>query len=729
MPFAFRVPKPSPYYVLSFLSLLPFSSLAADFIADNPVPASVEIKASRNAGDERQRASASKSVILREEITRYGDSNLSEVLKRLPGITISNSSARGNEVQMRGLGNGYTQILLNGEATPNGFSIDSIAPDLIERIEVMRTATAEFSTQAIAGTINIVLKKTIQTGQREIKLGLAESRSQLSPNVALQLSERSGNLSYTLAAIIQRQLRATSENLEETGFDQNGLLNLQRQTSLEERMSRDELSLAPRLIWKLENGDSVTSQSFLSSGHINDIKDRRESSVLNTPSEFPLNHSNWNAYTKALRSDLNWLRKLEDSAKLDSKFGVYLSHRDTDFDFQGFNLEQQMLERHLVNSSIQDQSLTLSGKYSAPFIENHALIVGWDGSLIQRTEDRVERINDLLSNSTASSNEAYRAGVKRLALFVQDEWDISRLWNASLGLRWEGLQTNTSGNVLSQVENRSSVFSPLLQTVWKLSELENQQQQVRLALTRTYKAPTTTSLIPRRYTSDNNNNATNPDTQGNPQLRPELAWGLDAAFEQYFGAGALFSASAYLRKIDDVILDQLSLQNGTWISTPANSGQAYIRGLELELKWPLQSWLASAPDMTLSGNLNRNWSRVEQVPGPDNRLDRQAPLSANLAIAYKASQQLSMGCTFSYTQGGTVRVSAVQRGYTNQRRQLDAYAAWNLQKQTQLRLSVNNLLPQDKVSIDNYQDQQGARNLSTTAPSYRSVKLLLEHKF
>jgi outer membrane receptor for ferrienterochelin and colicin len=728
MPHSLRVLAPA-LALYSAISLLPLTTLAAELTAEPPVPASVEVKGRNTSTDERQYATASKSVVNREEITRYGDSTLSEVLKRIPGITIAISSARGSEVQMRGLGNGYTQILLNGEPTPNGFSIDSIAPELIERIEVMRTPTAEFSTQAIAGAINIILKKTILTGQREMKLGLAETRQQLSPNVSLQLSDRNGNLSYAIAGTIQRKLHPNTEILDETGFDQTGKLNLQRHTVMEQRMTRDEINLAPRLIWKLAEGDTLTSQSFISSGHINDIKDRQESSALNTPSEFPVNHSQWNAYTNTLRSDLNWVRKLDDGAKLDSKFGVNLSHRDTDFDFLGYDQARQLIGRHQVNSQIQDQSVTLSGKYSAPFMEQHALVLGWDGSLIQRAENRVERMSDALGSTTANSNEDYRSSVKRLALFAQDEWDISRLWSASLGLRWEGLQSSTSGNVLARVDNRSSVFSPLLQTVWKLSEVENQQQQIRLALTRSYKAPTTTKLIPRRYTSDNNNSAINPDTQGNPYLRPELAWGLDAAVEQYFGNGGLFSASAYLRQIDDVILDRLTLENGTWISTPANSGQAHIRGIELELKFPLQSWLATAPAIDLRANLNRNWSKVDSVAGPDNRLDQQVPLSANLAIDYKPNQQLSMGSTLSYKRGGYIRSSYAQRGYTGNHRELDCYLAWNMEKQTQLRLILANLLPQKLFSIDNYQDQQTHRSLSTTVPGYRTLRLLLEHKF
>ena len=62
---------------------------------------------------------------------------------------------------------------------------------------------------------------------------------------------------------------------------------------------------------------------------------------------------------------------------------------------------------------------------------------------------------------------------------------------------------------------------------------------LRLALARTYKAPLLAKLVPRRYTTDNNNNPTNADEQGNPQLRPELAWGLDVAYERYLGDVAM----------------------------------------------------------------------------------------------------------------------------------------------------------------------------------------------
>jgi len=108
----------------------------------------------------RRLSTAAKSVYGREELDRNGDTSISEVLKRLPGVTLGGPPGRGGGgVRMRGLGNGYTQMLVNGERPPPGFSLEALAPDQVERIEVMRGPVAEHSTQAIAGTINIILRE------------------------------------------------------------------------------------------------------------------------------------------------------------------------------------------------------------------------------------------------------------------------------------------------------------------------------------------------------------------------------------------------------------------------------------------------------------------------------------------------------------------------------------------------------------------------------------------
>jgi len=132
-----------------------------------------KIEVGADSLSERRESTASKIIVNNAEITKFGDSNLMDVLKRLPGITVDTGpGGRGGTVRMRGLGSGYTQILVNGERMPPGFSIDSIAPDMIERIEIIRGATAEFSTAAVAGTINVVLRKALSQQKLEGRAGV-----------------------------------------------------------------------------------------------------------------------------------------------------------------------------------------------------------------------------------------------------------------------------------------------------------------------------------------------------------------------------------------------------------------------------------------------------------------------------------------------------------------------------------------------------------------------------
>lgn len=167
------------YYRLTPISLLAFCAAAfaqpaqqtapvTATVQENPAKekpaqekpiAKVEIKGSADDYDPRRDDTASKTVILNAEIMKYGDTNVFDILKRAPGVTVI-----GNSIRMRGLGGNYTQILVNGERPPPGFSLDNLPPEQIEKIEVIRAGTAEHSMQAIAGTINIVLKKSLRNG-------------------------------------------------------------------------------------------------------------------------------------------------------------------------------------------------------------------------------------------------------------------------------------------------------------------------------------------------------------------------------------------------------------------------------------------------------------------------------------------------------------------------------------------------------------------------------------
>ena len=132
----------------------------------------VEIKSNRdNTMEERRQSTAAKIVIGREELDKQGDGTLGEVLKRLPGVTIQGAPGRGGAIRMRGLGGGYTQILLDGQRVPPGFSVESLTPEMVEKVEIMRAPTAETGARAIAGTINIILREGQRANPDDLKVG------------------------------------------------------------------------------------------------------------------------------------------------------------------------------------------------------------------------------------------------------------------------------------------------------------------------------------------------------------------------------------------------------------------------------------------------------------------------------------------------------------------------------------------------------------------------------
>jgi outer membrane receptor protein involved in Fe transport len=700
---------------------------AAGAAEKKPAPIQqVEVKGAAASYDARRNDTATKIVVSQEEILRNGDTTIGEVLKRLPGVTVGGVQGRGGDIRMRGLGSGYTQILLNGEPSPAGFSLDSLSPDMIERIEIMRAATAEYSTQAIAGAINIVLKKAIVTAQREIKAGLQEENGHYGTNVNFQLADRKGPLSYAVGgAVTYARFERPSESITE-GSDAAGAATVLRRSDNQNTGHFEAFNVSPRVNWTLGPGDVITSQSFVNVNRFTGDNNSRTRTLLGAPPRFSGTDVDIESNSALVRTDLSWTRKLAAGAKLDMKAGANYNQRDTRAPSREYDVADQLLLTRLITSGVTDKGFTASGKYSTPIVEDHALAAGWDAAYSTRYEDRIQRESSQVAGLAKDLDQVFNADVRRLALFAQDEWTVTPRWSVYLGLRWEGIETRSEGNSYAPVDNKSSVWSPLFQTLWKIPG--SKSDQLRLGLTRTYKAPNVSSLIPRRFASSNNT-PTSPDTQGNPALRPELAWGLDLGFEHYLEGGGLLTASTFVRRIEDITHNQVSLINGLWVSMPVNEGVANTRGVELEAKLPLRARFKSAPNIDLRANLARNWSSLTTVPGPDNRLDSQTPFSGTVGADWKLDKTpLTLGGSYSFQNGGPVRISENQYAYSVPKRSLDVYGLWKFNPKNQLRVSLANALHQDNLAQTSYADASGRQSSTTITPTSVVVRALLEMK-
>ncbi len=710
-----------------------FAPLTCVLAIANPVCAQAQEAGSQNAPlqkveitapdtqSQRRQDSAGKIVIARSELLQFGEQSLAEALKRQPGISVV-----GTEIRMRGLGSGYTQIMINGEPVPPGFSIDSLSPELIERVEIYRSTTAEFSAQAIAGSINIILRKSVERSTTQLKISAQHGEAGLSPALSLDMADRNGKLSWSLNAALTQNRSGSQPVTTETVRDTQNALTGLRRFHEDIRFQTDKFSIAPRLSWKLDNGDQVAWQNLLEYSQNSMRGNNHEQTVLGQASDYPDNDYRSDANTRHLRSDLSWSHRFSPEIKLDSKVSGFYLRRDSDYFFDGYSRPAATSPsvRNVVSYAV-DQNLSASGKLLMKLNEQHSFALGWDGGLVRRSEQRLQLDHAAGTGELSRLNEEYHADVRRLAVFAQDEWEISPALQAYLGLRWEGLSTAIRGLTMQPVDTRSSVFSPVTQWLWKLPGSE--KDQLRLAVSRTYKAPTTRNLVPRRYTVNNANSPTNADFQGNPKLLPELAWGIDLAYEHYLSKDSVVSLSTYWKRVDNITTFQLFRQDGAWVSWPDNQGRALIAGVEMDARFPLKLWWPRAPAVDVRFNLARNWSRVDSVPGPDNRLVAQVPVTGNLSLDYQRNANHTLGMNLNLQTGGYVRTATWLNSYSSVNRGLDIYSLWKWEQGLQLRLSLLNVLHQPLVTAEGY-TYQGNRLRSIETPRSTAIRLVLEKR-
>ncbi len=691
---------------------------AAEPAAKEAAPAtpSVEIRGAADAM--RRNDTATKIVVTNEELVKYGDPNVLDAMKRLPGVTV-----QGTNVRMRGLGNGYTQFLVNGERPPAGFSLDTLSPDMVERVEIVRAATAEFSTQAIAGTINIVLKKAVTKASHEVKLNTGAGHEQRNAQANLSMSDRSDNLSYTLGANFNYFQNQNPGHSSVEAHAPSGALTEQRSTDTTGGSRFKGINLNSRLNWKLAGEDNITWQTFVNAGQFVGGSDNRTVTIAGPAYLYPVLLNDFDGNFKSIRSDLNWVAKFADGGKLDAKLGVNGSNNERMLGRLATNAANaRVLDRDYITNS-GDRGMTSTGKYSAPWLTGHLLAFGWDGGRNKYHENEVQDDQPLPGIPQVDFDNSFAASITRLALFAQDEWDISKDWSLYLGARWEGVETRTTGLAIDST-SKLSVLSPLMQTLYKIPGRKG--DQLRFAVTKTYKAPGLQQLVPRRFLNSFNT-AVSPDFSGNPNLKPELALGIDAGFEHYWSEGALVSIAVSSREIDGLIRNEIRLEGERYVQAPHNQGKAHVKGLELEVKFPLKAVMTDAPNVDLRSSLSRNWSTVDGVPGPGARLERQPRTSANLGVDVKLGVW-SGGASFSYTEGSWTRTSITDSSFSSSRRDLEAYVLYKFTPKIQVRLTARDLLRPDNESMSRFVGPGGSYDSVNVSPVRPGWRFAYEHK-
>jgi outer membrane receptor for ferrienterochelin and colicins len=187
--------------------------------------------------------------------------------------------------------------------------------------------------------------------------------------------------------------------------------------------------------------------------------------------------------------------------------------------------------------------------------------------------------------------------------------------------------------------------------------------------------------------------------RGQPGLAPELATGLDLAFEKYLAGGGMWSLGLFHRRITDLVRNVTTLRAvpwasvPRWVAQPQNFSSATTSGLEFEVKGRaaelMPSLLPEAKALNLRASLNLYRSRVEALPGPDNRLDGQQPWSATLGFDQRLSGlPLTVGGSLSLNPSYDTQLTLDQTLQRSRTRTIDLYGLWVFRPGLSMRLAV-----------------------------------------
>ena len=722
--------------------------------AAQPAPAPQQVEITGNTSpdpttDERRRATASRITIGREELDRMGDSNLGDVLKRLPGVTLGGGPpGRGGQIRMRGMGGGYTQILLDGQRMPPGFSLDSIAPEQIERIEILRAPVAENSTQAIAGTINVILRADYKRKANELRFsGGVDGRA---PQTGMTLT-RNGQteaLGYNLTTTVFAGDQRNQSDTRTLHTAADGTPTLDQAQHNDSTDKRTGLFANGRLAFKLGGTDTLELQPFFNTVRVRTVSQISVAQAVNSEDAangflpaYTLADVTGRSHWQMGRLAGAWNTATASGGKLLVRFGGRLSDSGSHSDRS--ETGGLLARAKVIDNSTRETGVDTNGKFSQLIADRHSASAGWELESSRRSERSSTLLNGTPDPSDATFGATLAANIRRAALFAQDEWDWSKQLSFYAGARWEGIDTRADGDS-GPISNRASVFAPLAHLVWKLPD--SPRDQIRASLTRSYRAPNTSQLIGRRQVNSlapvgedrrGRNSADRPDRIGNALLKPELAWGLEVGAEHYLTAGGLVSANLFYRRITDVIRNVASQQSvpyadvARWVSRPVNLQAADALGLELEAKFRAADLWATDLPLNLRSNLTLMTSRVQGVPGPNNRLEGQPPWTLNLGgdLPLRGTP-LTVGGNVNHTPGFQLNLLDNAQSRQGLKTVVDAYAQWKFNPDASARLSVSNALarPYDSGSTQLMAD--GSRDdVATRARSTLNLNLRAELRF
>ncbi|WP_024608772.1 TonB-dependent receptor [Pseudoalteromonas sp. TAB23] len=575
-----------------------------------------------------------------EYFQRFEPLTAGDALKRVPSVTFLSDVLESDGARMRGLSPAYTKVLINGEEVPGAgadrsFFVDRIPAELIERVEIIRSSSANRSADAIAGTLNIVLRDGYSLDGGYLRAG--------------GLFYDDGEFKESLAAVYGTEFAGGRLLL---GANLQGRYNPKQKTSLRYGDSPEN-----NINFQTEEFDNREDQSDTRDGDDTSLNSSYEI-VFDDDSQFNISAMwvdtertedersfEYNDPTATNNDIVNGDNLETDNANvkyidqtnynINTAYEFPLLSGTSKFKFGFARFEESVYEEEVeldtselpmvfeeeqTKSEIDDKEWTLQWQHSQLWGDSKEIQFGAFLQNKKRDSEILESQNELELALTswdqyaatpltlAAFNSEYEAVTGGVNTLEEDRFDLfalvkhkDDLFAWELGVRWESTDSKINDKTIGVTENNSYDFIlPSAHFRYNVSE----NGRISASIARSLRRPEFDFLTPALIEKELGDN----DQLGNPELKPESAWGMDLGYEYRLGKSGVVGINLFYRKVNDLIEiantgQEGSEGEGTFVLQPRNTGDGNVKGVELDLSTPLGAF--SMPNTGVF--LNYSW--------------------------------------------------------------------------------------------------------------------------
>lgn len=609
---------------------------------------------------------------------RFEPLTAGDALKRVPSVTFLSDVLESDGARMRGLDPGYTQILINGERVPGAgadrsFFVDRIPAELIERVEIVRSSSANRSGDAVAGAINIVLRDALAIDGGYVRAGgILLNDDKVKPTVAGVWGGQVGAGRLLVGASIQGRRNPkskTSWRYDEPGADIN---DTEIQSDI--RNGTDYSA----------NASYVTPLGEAAELRLTGMFVRTDRTQFETSTEYD---EGVEQPGRIKTTNINPLDILTDNYAFDARIKAEMLGGETTFKlgYAGINDRQDEYEDETTydddNKVYPEDDVFESTKARtrlkdqewAGALQHKLKLDGFNGAALEFGVQAVQKTRDNDVSETETEIEiddapaprpqipgAYdpfesvpgglnRIKERRIDPYVMLSGAEGRLkWEA--GLRYETTKVTVTDETAEDDARRSEASYQFLLPSASIRFALTEADRITASVARTVRRPNFNFLSPALLEGEYGDN----DFLGDPSLKPESAWGGDVGFEHRIGRRGVAGVNLFYRRIsnlievvstgdysdeaegnyDDAIDDgatpaEAAEELTSFVLTAANLGKAEVYGIEFDLSTPLD--FIGLPDTGIFFNYSLLDSKVSDDFGK-RRFNDQAKYVMNVGF-------------------------------------------------------------------------------------------------